>query len=161
VQTLTNTLGLALPESDRALLSSGFNLVSGVELSPTDQAKLSPAGQAAYHLVVGDQPNRVDANLAALPPEGQALLASLSPSAVVTQLRAPVYVLHDQSDIFVPFTESRDFAAALQREGHPHKFVEFSIFAHVEVKSGLGIRQELTDGWSLYQVLVAALAPAA
>ena len=61
----------------------------------------------------------------------------------------------------MPFTESRDFAAALQREGRPHKFVEFTIFAHVEVKSGLGIGAELHDGWALYQVLLATLAPAA
>lgn len=161
VQTLTNTLGQVLPASDRTLLSSGFNIVNGVELSPADQARLSPAGQAAYHLVTGDQPDRVDANLAALPPEARPLLVALSPSAVVARLHAPIYLLHDQSDIYVPFTQSRDFAAALARIAHPHKFVEFSIFQHVEVKSGLGVGQMLRDGWSLYLVLLAALAPAA
>ena len=161
VQTMTITLGQVLPESDRTILSSGFNIVNGLELSPADQARLSPAGQAAYHLVTGDEPTRVNANLAALPPEAQTLLASLSPRSVVGLLRAPIYLLHDRSDIYVPFTESRDFAAALAREGHPHKFVELSIFQHVEVKSGLGLGPLLRDGWSLYQVLLAALAPAA
>ncbi|HET9109881.1 MAG TPA: hypothetical protein VFN78_03550 [Ktedonobacterales bacterium] len=161
IQALANTIAQTLSVSDRQLLLSGFNTLNGVELSPADQQRLSPAGQAAYHLLTGDQPSQVDANLAALPPEGHALLRSLSPSAIVTQLRAPIYLLHDQSDIYVPFTESRDFAAALTRDGHPHKFVEFSIFQHVEVKAGLGLGQMLHDGWALYQVLLATLAPSA
>ena len=161
VQTMAITLGQVLPESDRTILAAGFNIVNGVELSPADQARLSLAGQAAYHLVTGDEPTLVNANLAALPPEAQTLLTSLSPRSVIGRLHAPIYLLHDRSDIYVPFTESRDFAAALAREGHPHKFVEFSIFQHVEVKSGLGIGPLLRDGWSLYQVLLAALAPAA
>ena len=157
IQALANTIALTLPEADQTLLYSGFNTLNGLSLSPADQARLSPAGQAAYHLLVGDQPDRVAANLAALPAEGHTLLASLSPSSVVGQIHAPVYLLHDQSDIYVPFTESRDFAAALTRLGHPHEFVEFSIFQHVEVKSGLGIGQTIHDGWSLYQILVATL----
>ncbi len=161
VQALANTIAQTLPDSDRALLLSGFNTINGLELAPADQAQLSPAGQAAYHLLTGDEPTQVDANLAALPAQGHALLASLSPRSVVAQIHAPVYLLHDQSDIYVPFTQSRDFAAALTRLNHPHKFVEFSIFAHVEVKSGLGIGQLLRDGWALYQVLLATLAPSA
>lgn len=161
IQALANTIAQTLSDSDRQLLLSGFNTVNGVELTTSDQDRLSPAGQAAYHLLTGDQPTHVDANLAALPPEAHTLLASLSPSAIVPQLRAPIYLLHDQSDIYVPFTESRDFAAALARDGHPHKFVEFSIFQHVEVKSGLGLGQLLRDGLALYQVLVATLSPSA
>jgi fermentation-respiration switch protein FrsA (DUF1100 family) len=161
VQALANTIMQTLADGDRGLLLAGFNTALGLYLTPTDQARLSPAGLAAYHLLTGDQPERVAANLAALPAQGQTLLASLSPSSVVAQIHAPVYLLHDQSDIFVPFTQSRDFAAALARLNHPHKFVEFSIFAHVEVKSGLGIGQTLRDGWALYQVLLAALAPSA
>ena len=161
IQALANTIAQTLSDGDRQLLISGFNTLNGLELSPADQARLSPAGRAAYHLLTGDQPAQVDSNLATLPPEGRRLLISLSPSSVIAQLRAPIYLLHDQSDIYVPFTQSRDFAAALAHVGHAHKFVEFSIFQHVEVKSGLGIGQTLRDGWALYQVLLATLAPAA
>jgi len=157
IQALANTIAQTLPANDRTLLVSGFNTINGLDLSPANQAQLSPAGQAAYHLLTGDQPAQTAANLAALPPAGQALLVSLSPSSVVGQIHAPVYLLHDQSDIYVPFTQSRDFAAALTRLGRPHRFVEFSIFQHVEVKSGLGIGQTLHDGWALYQVLLATL----
>lgn len=161
VQTLANTLGQTLTDNDRTLLTSGFNVVNGLELARADQARLSAPAQAAYHLLTGDEPAGVDANLAALPAQAQTLLRTLSPSSVIMRLHAPIYLLHDQSDIFVPFTQSRDFAAALARAGHPHKFVEFSIFAHVEVKSGLGVGQIAHDGWSLYLILLAALAPEA
>ena len=161
VQTLANTLGEVLSPIDRALLISGYNTANGVYLPPDSVAKLSPTGQAAYHLVAGDEPDRVDANLAALSSQGESLLTALSPSAIIGRIHAPIYLLHDQSDIYVPFTESRDFAAALTRLGHPHKFVEFTIFAHVEVKRGLGFSQELHDGWALYLVLLAALEPSA
>ena len=53
---------------------------------------------------------------------------------------SPSSLLHDTSDQFVPFTESRDFDAALTRLGRPHDFVELSIFAHVEVRGGEGDR---------------------
>ena len=72
-------------------------------------------------------------------------------------MRAPIYLLHDRNDLYVPYTESRAFAAALTRLGHPHSYAEFSIFQHVEVKSGQGIGQTIHDGWSLYQILVATL----
>lgn len=159
VQALANTIAQTLPAEDATLLTSGFNTFDGLELSTSDQARLSPAGLAAYHLLTGDDPQRVDAHLAALPPQAQALLRSLSPSGVIGKLHAPIYLLHDQADIYVPFTESRDFAAALATAGRPHQFVELTIFQHVEVKSGLSIGPTLHDGGALYQLFLAMLAP--
>ena len=160
VQTLANVIGDALPGGDAALLRSGYN-ADGITLAPSDVAKLSPPGQAAYHLLAGDQPDRVTANLAALPSSLQSLLTSLSPSSAIAGLRAPVYLLHDRSDLYVPYTESRAFDAALTRAGHPHSFAEFSIFQHVEVKSGLGFGQLAQDGWSLFQILIRVMEPGA
>lgn len=162
IQTLASTLAQALSSQDSAILRSGFNTLNGLSLSPADQAQLSPPALAAYHLLVGDQPNRVAANLATLEPVAGPLLSRLSPSAAIEAIAtsgAPVYLLHDQSDRYVPFTESRDFAAALTARRAPHQFVAFTIFAHVEVRSGLGVGQEVHDGWALYRVLMAVLAP--
>jgi dienelactone hydrolase len=160
VQTLANVIGDALPSGDAALLRAGFN-ESGIALSPDEVRQLSPSGQAAYHLLAGDEPEQVAANLAALPPSLQTLLTSLSPSAVVANLHAPVYLLHDRSDHFVPYTESRAFDAALTHAGHSHSYAEFSIFQHVEVKSGLGVGQLVRDGWSLFQILIRVMEPGA
>jgi dienelactone hydrolase len=158
VQTLANVIGDALPAGDATILRSGFN-DDGIALTPADVARLSPSGQAAYHVLAGDEPDRVAANIAALPPSLRTLLTGLSPSSAITNVHAPIYLLHDRNDLYVPYTESRAFAAALTRLGHPHSYAEFSIFQHVEVKSGLGIGQLARDGLSLFQILIRVMEP--
>ncbi len=155
---LANTIATTLPAQEADTLTSAF--ANGVSPLSADQlAQLSPPAQAAYHLLAGDQPDQAAANIAALSPQMHQLLKALSPSSVVQDITAPVYLLHDRSDIFVPFTESRDFSAALDRLGKPHQFVEFSIFQHVEVKSGLGLGPLIGDGLRLYRVVYSLLAP--
>src|SRR5262249_26775009 len=63
-------------------------------------------------------------------PEVRARLEAVSPSSVLDQLRAHLYLMHDVDDPFVPFTESRD----LVRQAPPgvvDRYTEFSIFEHV------------------------------
>lgn len=156
VQVLANTMADTLPYDEGQILSNAF--ASPIQPLPPDQlARLSPTGQAAYHLLAGDQPAQAEANLAALSPAMRDLLVRLSPKTYLPNVRAPIYLLHDRADEFVPFTESRAYAAALTRLGHPHEFVEFSIFQHVEVRSGLGLGPLLKDGSSLLGVLITIL----
>ena len=42
---------------------------------------------------------------------------------------------------------------ALTQLNHPHDFVEFDIFRHVQVRSGLGIDQLVSDGLNLFRLL--------
>lgn len=152
VQVLANTIATTLPPGEGNVLVRSLS-PGGKPLTPGELARLSPGAAAAYHLLAGDQPDRVDANLAALSPQMRQELVALSPSSVAASIRAPVYLLHDQNDQYVPFTESREFAAALTRNGQPHDFVELTIFAHVEVKSQLGLGPVLTDSSSLFRIL--------
>ena len=159
LQVLANTFAGTLPAGEGAILMNAF--ASGAPpLSASDLAQLSPPAVAAYHLLEGDEPGQVDANIAALSPQMHTLFGALSPSAIVGEIATPVYLLHDRNDQFVPFTQSRDFAAALTRLGGPHEYAEFGIFQHVEVKSGQGGGQLLHDGLSLFQVLSLLLQPA-
>ena len=87
------------------------------------------------------------------------LLQQLSPSSVVTQLRPPIYLMHDKTDPFVPFTESIDFDAALTRLHHRHDFVAFSIFQHTEVRSSLNFQSLLSDGPRLFYQIYATTQP--
>jgi acetyl esterase/lipase len=158
LEVLANTISSVLPPQEASLMKEAFS--NGVSPLREDQlAQLSSAARAAYHLLAGDQPDQAASNVAALSPEMRQLLEALSPSAVVANISAPVYLLHDRSDIFVPFTESRDFNAALDQLGKPHQFVEFSIFQHVEVKSGLGLGPLIGDGFRLYKIVFALLEP--
>lgn len=159
LQVLANVFADTLPPDQGNTLRGAF-AQGAPPLTEAQLATLSPAAAAAYHLLAGDEPGQVDANLAALSPAMRKLLAALSPSTVVSRIHAPIYLLHDRNDQYVPFTQSRQFATALARLSHPHEFVEFSIFAHVEVKSGLGLGPLVGDGASLYGVLIQLLQPA-
>lgn len=159
VEVLANTIASTLPEDEATPLRKAFT-PSFTPLPPATLAALSPGAQAAYHLLAGDEPAQVDTNLAALTPQMQTLLQALSPSTVVARIHSPIYLLHDRNDVYVPFTESREFDAALTQLGRPHDFVEFNIFAHVEVRSGLGLGPLLGDAGSLFRILTELLAPA-
>ena len=156
---LAQAIAATLPSDQGNILLNAFGPNASAP-SASDLAALTPSALAAYHLLAGDQSNRVDANIAALSPAMHAQLLALSPSTVAPQIRAHIYLLHDSSDQYVPFTESRDFDAALTRLGRPHDFVEFSIFSHVEVRSGLGLGPLLGDGARLYRILYEILLPA-
>jgi hypothetical protein len=152
LQVLANVIADGLSPYDGSLLTKSF----GPRWKPltSDQlAQLSPEGAAAYHLLAGDEPDQVDTNLAAFSPQLHSLLNGLSPSQVIDKIHTTIYLLHDRNDQFVPFTESRDFAAALTRIHHPHEFAEFGIFQHVEVREGLGAGQLLGDASSLFRIL--------
>src|SRR5262245_32811467 len=87
----------------------------------------------------------------------QQLLQQLSPSSVVSQIGAPVYLLHDRFDGHVPFTESANFAAALTRLHHANNLVEFSIFQHTRVSGSLDVGSLLRDSPQLYGAIQSAL----
>src|SRR5262249_31910593 len=159
LEVLANTVATTLPQEPANLLRKGF-LRGGKALTPTQIASLPPEAAAIYHLLAGDQSERIDANMAALSPAMRELLVALSPSAVVGTIGAPIYLLHDRNDRFVPFTESRRFADALERLHHPHEAVLFDIFQHAEVRTGLNLGQVMGDAATLFRIVVALLLPA-
>ncbi len=150
---LATVLAHRLPEPDATELPEAFTFDNPTPLTSDDVARLSPEGEAAYHVLAGDQPDRVDANIATLVPAAGDLLTALSPSSVLSQIRAPVYLLHDRGDRFVPFTEAQDFAAALTRIHHRYDFVEVGIIAHTEVRAGQPLGSLIKDGAGLGRLL--------
>ena len=160
LQVLANTIATGLPPADAARLTNAFNTDPFTSLSDLEVDDLSAPGAAAYHLLAGDAPTAVDANVAAVTQAMEPLLAGLSPRTAAPDVRTTVYLLHDRNDGFVPFTESRAFDAALTRLGKAHRYAEFGIFQHVEVRANLGIGPLLSDLASLYGIVSGLLAPA-
>ncbi len=160
---LARTFGTVLPASDNDFLRATFTFNGPQTPDQTALAALSPPARAAYHLLAGDQPSQsqVDANIAALSPEMKQLIQELSPRTYVADIHAPIYLLHDASDHFVPFTESRDFNARLDQLHHQHEFIEFSIFQHTEVRSNPALGDLIDDGAHLFTILYGLLAPSA
>jgi len=156
---LANTIAGTLSPREGALLRAAFDSVHPVPLSPKQVAQLSAPAAAAYHILAGDQPDSVQRNLDAFSPPMQSLLQELSPSSVVGQISAPIYLLHDRHDTLVPFTESVNFASALASRHHPHEFIEFNIFHHTTVSGSLDLGAVLRDSPRLFAAIHTALQP--
>lgn len=159
LEVLANVIASGLPQLDGQLIISAF-LPGGLPLTPGQLESMSPAAVAAYHLLAGDEPNKVNQNIAAFSPRLHALLNTLSPSSVIGKIRAPIYILHSRDDTSVPITEADEFAAALARIHHPYDFVEFGIFQHVQVETNPPLAQVLDDVPPLFRVLSEILQPA-
>ncbi len=153
LEVLANVLATRLPEPDATELQGAFAFDNPLPLTPAQVAQLTPEGQAAYHLLAGDEPGQENANIATLEPVAGDLLNALSPSSVVGQIRAPVYLLHDRGDTSLPFTEARDFAAELARLHHRYDYVELTIFDHTQVRTGLPLGEVIVDGSQLGRLL--------
>ena len=155
---LANTIAGTLSASEGEKLMAAFDTSHPTPLTSAQVAQLSPPAAAAYRLLAGDQRDQAQRNLDPLSPAMQQLLQQLSPSSVVSQISAPVYLLHDRFDGHVPFTESDNFAAAaLARLNRPYDLVEFSIFQHTQVSSSLDIGSLLRDSPRLFGAVQAAM----
>ena len=158
IEVLANVIAPLLPSNEASRMINAL-APGGAPLTPDELAQFSPDTVAMYHLLNGDEPGQADANIAALSAPIHALLDQLSPSRVIGQIRAPIYLMHDRNDEYVPFTQSIDFDAALNHMHHAHDFALFGIFQHVEVKSNIDLGQLLGDGLSLNRILNEVLQP--
>src|SRR5260370_13392648 len=86
---LTNLITKAFTPDERSLITKAL-ATNGTPLTPAQVAQLSPSAQAAYQLLTGSAPDKVEAIIAALPPTIQAELNELSPSSVIAQVLAPI-----------------------------------------------------------------------
>jgi dienelactone hydrolase len=100
-----------------------------VEAAPL-AATLGPEGRAAYELLVNRRPERVADLVAALGPRARQQIQFLSPSRVIQDLRARLFVVHSDPDDFMPKTESLRLAAALEGRGNVHLAL-LRVFNHV------------------------------
>lgn len=101
----------------------------GVEASPM-AVILGPEGRAAYELLVNRAPERVPDLVAALGPAVRQQIRFLSPSRVIRDLRARLFVVHSDPDDFMPKTESLRLATALESRGNVHLAL-LRVFNHV------------------------------
>ena len=96
-------------------------------------------GPAAAAQVIGRVPEDIERRLRAI-----------SPLAVLDAVQAPVLLMHDRSDTFIPYTESRSIAAALaQAERPPVRYSEFRLFAHVLPGRSLPLGELIPEVWRL------------
>jgi len=92
---------------------------------------LGSEGRAVYELLVNRDPSRVPALVQALAPRIQAQIRFLSPSRVIHNLRARLFIIQSVPDDFMPMTESLRLADALKSRGHVHLAL-LTVFHHVQ-----------------------------
>jgi pimeloyl-ACP methyl ester carboxylesterase len=122
-------------------------------LTDADLARLSPEGRAAYDFVSRGDPALLDA----IPPATLRKLERLSPSRVIDRIRGELFIIHDRSDAFIPYVESRRMRDALEGRGNV-RFTEVALFEHVEPRLSRGGDVVVVDGvrlyYRLYQLLL-------
>ncbi len=127
------------PELARAFLTVNLDLVRDASEREAVRAGLAgrplpatagPEARAVLAVLANRDPARVDALLAALPPETRALLDALSPARDVRRLGARLLLVHGADDPAIPFTESLRLAAAA--DPARTRLVLVDLLAHVE-----------------------------
>jgi dienelactone hydrolase len=105
--------------------------------------------QTGAELVNGASRERAAELVSQLPSSAVQKLTRVSPVDYLQDLRAHIYLMHDQDDPFIPFTQSRALAAAAP-PGVVERYTEFSIFSHVIPDRPVPWQTFLPDLWRLY-----------
>lgn len=98
---------------------------------PEEYAALSPVARAAYDFLTNRDLDAVPELIARLPEDARETLEYLSPVNSIERVQAELYILHDRSDPFIPYTESRRLKDAIGDRDNAH-FDELRLFEHVE-----------------------------
>jgi len=130
---LRYNLALIPDARDREILEGIANAKAknpAVDTGPL-AATLGPEGRATYELLVNRDPVKVPALVAALGPSIREQIRFLSPSRVIRNLRARLFIVHSNPDDFMPVTESLRLGAALESRGNIHLAL-LRVFNHVQ-----------------------------
>ncbi len=110
---------------------------------------MTPEGWAAYDLLTNTDPSQEEALLQRLPAAPRQALSDLSLDGKLSGLKAETFILHDKTDHYVPYTESRMLRDALQGQVKVH-FTEVDIFQHVEPTINRSAHTLVVDSAKLY-----------
>lgn len=109
-------------------------------------------GQVAGQLLARPSPEVVEALLEQLPRSVLAKLDALSLEGRTGHIRAPVVVMHDRGDPYVPIEQSRRLAAALARPPLL-SYEEFELFEHVVPRGAEDPLTLLRESWRLVRAI--------
>lgn len=118
--------------------------------------QLSPNSRFIVELFSSQNHEKAQRIIENAPQEITKSLQEFSPAQKIHQLKAPLFILHEKSDHFVPFFESQKLRNAI-KPLQEKAYLEISLFEHVKPKGGvsLPIFSELFKLFVfVYQVLV-------
>ena len=128
-------------------------LFRGISLSPVQVEalfkRLSPQARAVYRLLQGPTLEEARTLMAELSSHGLEVLASVSPSVYIGDVKARVLIMHDREDDNVPSEESRRLADALSGRGNI-RYTEFSFFQHMDPTRSVDFFTFVGEAFKLY-----------
>ena len=134
VRVLYNSVISYLPDPrDRDILTRIF--VDEDASARLAVGRLSPRARDIYDAFEARDPERILAFWGDVSPQDVATLRKVSPSSSVQALDADLFIMHDRSDPFIPYVESRRLRDATTGNGHRVYFAEFDFLNHVEPKN--------------------------
>ena len=134
VRVLYNSIISYLPnEEDRDILTRIF--VNEDHSARALVGRLSSRARDIYGALEDRDPERILAFWGDVSPQDVATLRKVSPSTSVQALDADLFIMHDRSDPFIPYVESRRLRDATVGNGHRVYFAEFDFLNHVEPKN--------------------------
>jgi dienelactone hydrolase len=120
---------------DHGYLYGAYDELNNQDVHPLPDADLplrTVEGRAAEALLLTDTLPEAEAALAAAPPKLRAVLDGISPLRYVDDIQARVYLMHDTGDRHIPYSNSRELAAAMEAAGVDVRLGEFRLFNHVQ-----------------------------
>jgi len=134
VRVLYNSIISYLPEAeDRDILTRIF--VDEDDSARPKVSRLSPRAREIYEALQNKDPARILKFWSEVSPQDVNTLREVSPSTSVQALNADLFIMHDRSDPFIPYVESRRLRDATVGNGHRVYFAEFDFLNHVEPKN--------------------------
>jgi acetyl esterase/lipase len=134
VRVLHNSIISYLPDpDDRDILTRIF--VDEEEGARESVGSLTSRGREIYDAFDDRDPDRILDFWGEVSPQDVATLREVSPSSAVTALDTELFIMHDRSDPFIPYVESRRLRDATANNGHQVYFAEFDFLNHVEPKN--------------------------
>ena len=133
-RVLYNSVISYLPDRhDREVLTRIF--VDEDESARELVAGLSPRARDIYDAFQARDADRILEFWGEVSPQDVRTLRDVSPSSAVQALDTELFIMHDRSDPFIPYVESRRLRDATEGNGHQVYFAEFDFLNHVEPKS--------------------------
>lgn len=126
------SLVATLPDADRRALEAVLDVGrdSPLEaLARVDPASVGSPARAVLSLFTNRDPDAIATLLQRV--EGAGTLAGLSPEDTIGQIEAPVWVLHDERDRYVPFSEFR-LLREVAAERRNFTFLSTRLLEHTE-----------------------------
>ena len=134
IRVLYNSVISYLPDpEDRDILTRIF--VDEEETARSRVGRLSPRAREIYDALEDRDVERILDFWGEVSPRDVANLREVSPSSYVQALDTDLFIMHDRSDPYIPYVESRRLRDATADNGHQVYFAEFDFLNHVEPKN--------------------------